>query len=402
LLQNLPDTVERAQKELTLRLVLGAPLVASKGQAAPEVERFYLRMQELCRQVGETPQLFPAVWGLRAFYTVRGELATAYKLGVQLLNIAQNVREPAFLLEAHLGLGIICGWRGELASARAHLEQAVSLYDPQQHSSLAFRYGYNPGALSHGFTALVLWMLGYPDQALRQIEEALVLAQESSHPFSHCYVLMQAIVIHMRRREVDIAQERVEAAFTLANERGFAHFLAGGNLCRGWVLAEQGQYENGILQIRQGIVALQATGAGVEIPGALCFLAQAYAEAGQPEEGLQVLSEALTVLNKNGDHVEEAEWHQLKGELTLQSQVESHKSKVEEAEACFLKAIEVSQKHQTKSWELRATMSLVRLWQQQGKHHEAHEKLAAIYNWFTEGFDTKDLQEAKGLLEGLR
>jgi predicted ATPase len=129
-LQNLPDTVERAQQELTLRLVLGAPLVASKGQAAPEVERFYLRMQELCRQVGETPQLFPAVWGLRAFYTVRGELVTAYKLGVQLLNIAQNVREPALLLEAHLGLGIICGWRGELARARVHLEQAVGLYDP--------------------------------------------------------------------------------------------------------------------------------------------------------------------------------------------------------------------------------------------------------------------------------
>ncbi len=248
---------------------------------------------------------------------------------------------------------------------------------------------------------LALWSLGYPDQALRRSHEALTLAQELSHPFSLAIALCFAAELHQYRREGRATQERAEAAITLCTEQGFALWLATGTILRGWALAEQRQGEEGIAQIRQGLVAYRAMGSELARPQFLALLAEAYGKASQPEEGLSVLAEALAVVNKTGERFCEAELYRLKGQLTLQSQVESHKSKVEEAEACFHKAIDIARRQQAKSLELRAVVSLSRLWQQQGKQEEARKLLSEIYNWFTEGFDTKDLQEAKALLAAL-
>jgi class 3 adenylate cyclase/predicted ATPase/DNA polymerase III delta prime subunit len=410
LLKALPDTPERAQQELTLQTTLGPALIATKGHTVPEVERAYTRALELCRQVGETPQLFPVLRGLQVFYFIRAEYKTARELAEQLLTLAQRVQDPVLLVGAHLALGQTLYLLGELASAREHLEQGIALYDPQQYRSLAWAGGH-PAVQCLSYVALALWALGYPDQALKKNQEALTVAQELSHPFNLAVALYFAVTLRQNCREGQASQELVEALIALSTEYGFPSYLALGTIGRGWALAEQGKVEEGIAQIHQGIAAWRAIGAELARPSYLGLLAEAYRRAGQVEEGLTVLAEALDVAHKTGAGGE-AELYRLKGELSLKSR--SPKSEVTnpqyptpspqsetEAEACFLKAIEIARQQQAKSWELRATMSLARLWQSQGKQHEARNTLSDIYDWFTEGFDTKDLQEAKTLLEEL-
>jgi predicted ATPase len=252
------------------------------------------------------------------------------------------------------------------------------------------------------FTAQTLWCLGYPDQALQRSQEALTLAQELSHPYSLAFALNYAAMLHQFRREGQATQERAEAEIALSTEQGFPLYLVEGTLKRGWALAAQGQAEEGIAQMRQGLTAYQATGAGLWRPHDLALLAEAYGKMRQAEEGLSVVAEAVTTMNKTGECEYEAEVYRLKGELTLQAKVQGPESKVEdEAEECFHKAIAITRQQSAKSLELRAVMSLSRLWHQQGKKEEARQRLAEIYSWFTEGFDTKDLQEAKALLAEL-
>jgi predicted ATPase len=273
--------------------------------------------------------------------------------------------------------------------------------------------------------ASVLWSLGYPDQALKRSQEALSLAQEIAHPVSLGLALIIASTLHGSRREAQLAQERAEAAITLSTEQGLSYWLVAGMTARGWALAEQGHAEEGIAQIRQSLSTLKAAGTELSRPSYLCLLAEAHGKVGQIQEGLSLVAEALDIVNKTEERIREAELYRIKGMLTLQSktslkhvqdksQASQCKSEVlntqclapstqakAEAEAFFYKAIEIACKQQAKSLELRAATSLARLWQQQDKRKEAYEMLAEIYGWFTEGFDTKDLQEAKALLEEL-
>jgi predicted ATPase len=413
LLKTLPDTPERTQQELTLQIALGVPLMATKGLAAPDVGAVYTRARELCQQVGETPQLFPVLNGLWSFYVVRAEFQTSTELAEQLLRLAQSVQDPALLLQAHWALGVTLLQLGKFVSAREHCEQGIALYDPQQHRSQAFLYGFDPGVGCLRYAAWELWLLGYPDQALQRSHEALTLAQELSHPLSLAFALHFAVVLHQLRQERQAAQARAEAVIILSTEQGFALSLALGTIMRGWSLVEQGQGEEGIAQMRQGIAAFQATGAKTWWPYFLALLAEVHGKIGQTEEGLTFLAEALAQVEKTGERFYEAELYRLKGELLRMGEREkggkgeeiSHSPTPPFApsspEACFLKAIEIARRQQAKSLELRATVSLARLWQQQGKKEEARQMLAEIYNWFTEGFDTKDLQEAKALLEEL-
>jgi predicted ATPase len=387
--------------------------MATKGWAAPEAGQVYDRARALCQQMGETPQLFPVLCGLSAFYQVRGELPTQRELGEQLLSLAQSVQDSALLLQAHLWLGSALLHMGEPVASREHLEQGIALYNLQRHRSHALLSGGDPEVTPRSLVAVDLWVLGYPDQALKRTHEALALAQELSRPFGLCFALVWAALLHLCRGEGQLAQERAEAAMALASEQEFSLLLAAGTIDRGSALAEQGQEEEGIAQLRQGLDAYQATGAEVVRPRFLAILAEADGKVGHVEEGFQVLAEATAVMRKTKQHHWEAELYRLKGELTLkQLGVRSSEFGVTnpqplipdaqvEAEACFLRALEVARKQQAKSLELRAAMSLARLWQSQGKKDEARQLLAEVYNWFTEGFDTKDLQEAKVLLEEL-
>jgi class 3 adenylate cyclase/predicted ATPase len=396
-LMSLPDTLERARQELDMQTTIGPVLMAVKGFGSPDTERAYARARELCQQVGETPQLFPVLHGLWRFYMVRAELQTTRELAEQLFSLAQRVQDPALLLEAHRVLGLTIYWLGEMAPARAHLEQGTALYDPQQHRSHAFVYGQDPGVACRCLAAWPIWVLGYPDQALQSIHEALTLAQELAHPFSLVYALNMAVLVHHFRREVQAVQERAEALIGLSTEQGFPMWLAYGTIMRGWALTAQGEEAEGIDQMRQGLVAHRATGAELQRPYFLSLLAEAYGKVGQPEEGLTVLVEALAIVDSTGECNWGAELHRRKGEFLLIQQGQ----KVREAEECFQQALDTARRQQAKSLELRSAMSLSRLWQQQGKQEDAHQLLSEIYGWFTEGFDTADLKEGRALLEEL-
>jgi predicted ATPase len=399
-LKTLPDTPERAQQELDLQTTLGPALMVTKGMGTPEVLHAYTRARELCQQVGETPQLFQVLQGLWFFYLMRMELQTARELGEHLLTLAQQVGDPALLLDAHYALGNTLNYLGELTTAQAHFAQGITLDDRQQHRSHA---GLDPGVACRYYAGVTLWYLGYPDQALQRSHEALTLAQELAHPYNLVGALFFAAWLHQFRREWPLTHERAEAARALSAEQGFAQFVAGGTIFRGCALAErasepgagQGQVEAGMAQMQQGLAAWRATGAEVLRPYGLALLAKASAKLGQVETGLALLAEALAVANDTGERRWEAELYRLKGELLLARAA----GQDTEAETCFRQALTVARQQQAKSWELRAAMSLCCLWQRQGKHAEAHALLAPIYGWFTEGFDTTDLQEAKALLD---
>ncbi len=402
MLQTLPDTLERNQQELTVQVALAVPLAATTGFASPEMEQVYTRARELCEQVGETPQLFPVVYGLWDFYLVRAEYKAAHEEAQQLLALVQGAEDPGLLLEANRATGATLYYMGEFVSAREHLEAAMALYDPQQHRAHVALYRQDPGVACFSYSAWNLWCLGYPQQALEKMHQAITLARESLHPFSLAWALNFAGRVHEFRREGPAAQERAEAVIALATEQGFAYWLAWGTVIRGWALAAQGQAAEGMAQIRQGLAAIRATGTAIARSQDLGLLAEAQRTVGQAREGLATVAEALALVEQTEERLYEAELYRLKGALTLQSQAAGQQSEIEkEVEACFQQALDVARHQQAKSWELRAATSLARLWRRQGKTTEAHKLLSDIYNWFTEGFDTKDLHEAKVLLEEL-
>jgi predicted ATPase len=391
----LPDTREHRQQELALQLTLGQALMATKGAAAPEVGHAYTRARALCQQVGETPLLFPALGGLVIFNLNRGEVQTARELGDQMLSLAQRVQNPADLAHAHIMLGNTLCFLRAWDAARTHLEQGVAFYHAQQPRSQGFLTETHEGVFGLIRLAQVLWELGYPDQAVQRSREALTMARELAHPGNVVTALFFAADIHRRRREGQSTYEQAEAALGLAREHGFAMRVAQATMLRGWALVEQGQGKAGIAQICQGQAAFRATGAVFATGAYLSLLAEAYGKMGQTEEGLQVIAEPLARSDNSGGG--EAELYRLKGELLLTRSSEHHV----EAESNFRQALDVARCQRAKSLELRAAMSLARLWQQQGKDAEARALLAPIYSWFTEGFDTADLQEAKALLEAL-
>jgi predicted ATPase len=362
------------------------------------VAQAYTRARELCQQMGETPDVFPVLRGLWVFHEARAELQVARELAEQLLVLAQRHHDPIHLLEAHRALGNTLFWLGEFAPARVYLEHAIALYDVQQHRLLAFLYGTDPAVICLSYAAWVLWLLGYPDQARRRSAEALTLAQELSHSPSLAVALVWAAYLHQCCRDVPMVQERAEALMGLAAEQGFQYWLAVGTIFRDWALVQQGrQSEEEMARLRQGLAAYWTTGAELNRTHWLALLAEAHDTVGQAEEGLCLLREALVVVEESGEQQWEAGLYRLQGELLLHQTVPD----AQYAEACFCQALATARRQQAKSLELRAAMSLARLWQRQGKRAAARQMLAEVYGWFTEGFDTADLQEAKALLDAL-
>jgi len=398
-LMTLPDTPERTRHELALRLALGTSLSVTKGWPAPEVGKAYSRAQHLCQQVGETAQLFPVLWGLWHFHAVRGEPQTARELGEQLLTLAQQHQEPAYFLAAHFMLGGALTQLGALVSALTHWEQTFALYNPQQHHALTYLFGADPGVFSLAYASHTLWLRGYPDQALMRSRQALELAQNLSHPFSQALARCYAALLHQFRREPRLVQQQAEAAMTLCSEQGFTYYLAWATLLRGWALTAQStDRANGdaMAQLRQGFADLLATGAGIREAYYRALLAEAAGTRGKSEAGQQLLAEAFAAMQRTEERYWEAELYRCQGELLGQA---AERRQQEGTEANFLRALEVARSQQAKSLELRAAMSLGRLWQKQGKRDDARTLLVPVYNWFTEGFDTADLQEAKALLD---
>jgi predicted ATPase len=426
LLPSLPDTPERAQRELTLRVALATPLMAIKGYAAPEVEQTYARAYALCAEVEHTSSatrgsegserapartvtgrdggrtshsLFSVLRGLVSFHHVRAELRAGRAVGERLLRFTEGVEDPLPLVQAHYGQGAILFDLAELAPALSHLERALALYHTQQHEAHVSLYGgYDPGVACLHWSAMTLWFLGYPDQAQRRSDEALRLAQELAHPFSLAWAWHIAAVVHQYRGERQAARECVNVALALAREHGLAFVSALAMLLHGWGLVGQGQAEEGIAGMRAGLSAYQATGAALTLPGYLAMLAAAHARVGQIPEALCLVDEALTVLNRTEERLHEVDLYRLKGEFILRSTVPNP---CVEAEAYMRRALEIARRQGAKSLELRAAMSLGRLWQKQGRAEEARRLLEEVYGWFTEGFETRDLRDAEKFLAAL-
>jgi predicted ATPase len=300
-------------------------------------------------------------------------------------------------VEVHRALGTTLLFLGELTAARRDLEQGMALYDPQQHRALALRYGADSGIVCRLYAGWVLWLLGYPDQALHTINDALTQARALAHSFTLAFALNHTALVRMFRREGQQAQERAEASIAFATEQKITQWLAQGTVLRGWALAAQGRAAEGRQQICQGMAAWRATGAELTRPWYLAQLAEAYGQEGQGQEGLTVLKEALTIVNTTEERWWETEIHRLQGELLLVCSAEH----TTEAEGCYQHALDSARRQQAKSLELRASMSLARLWQQQDKHAAAYQLLANVYQWFTEGFETADLKAARALLAEL-
>jgi predicted ATPase len=398
LLAPLPETPARAQQELDLQLALGPALVATKGPATPEVEQTYARARALCQQMGDTPQRFPTLRGLWRFYWSRGALLIAREIGEQLFGLAQRAADPTHrLVIAHDALGVTLFYLGDYAAARTHLEQAIALTDPAAQQVVALRHGWAPGVMCLAAVANTLWCLGFPAQAGQRGQEALALAQALAHPYSLGVAQVFAAWLYHRRREAPAVQMQADALLALATAQGFPFYEGFGTAWRGWALAMQGEGATGLAQLRQGMTALLAVGQERERPLCLVLLAEVMEHTGQVGEGLRLLAEALEAFEATGQGDMLSEAYRLQGELLLQQATPD----VAQAEVYFQQALAIARRQQAKSWELRAAMSLSRLWQQQGKPAEAYELLAPVYSWFTEGFDTADLQETKALLETL-
>jgi predicted ATPase len=397
MLRTLRDDLERDRRELAMQIAIGPPLIAAKGYAASEVQTAYDRSQELSDQLDEASQAFPIQFALSIFHLVRGQHQKAHEIAERLLQTVQKSQDPSLLLVAWVAAGVSSFWMGELALARTHLERAAELYDRQHDRSLAVTYGTDMGVIAFSYLGWTLWYLGYPDQAAKAAQSTLSIATTLPHSNSLGMGLSHTSLLYLHMRDAAQTLRLAEAAINLSSEGEFAQWMAEGTIFRGWALVQQGREAEGISELRSGQAAWQRTGGGNLIPQYLGWLAEALGRIGRVDEALALAENALEVVGKSGERVHEAEIYRLKGKLLLQR----GKPDSAEAQICFERAIEIARSQSGKSLELRATMSLARLMDRHGRRDEARAMLADIYNWFTEGFDTLDLKEAKALIDEL-
>jgi class 3 adenylate cyclase/predicted ATPase len=394
LLKTLPASTESEIQQLELQTRLGSAFMATKGYAAPETREAYAQARLLGQRVGTTQQLFPVLRGLWIHHIVRAEFAPAEELGEQCLGLAQSSQDPTLLPEAHFALGGTQLWLGNLSPAVENMQAGIAHYDPEQHRTLISLYGQDPGMACLTYAAWDLWLLGYPDQALRNINKALSLTRDISHPYSQAVALSFAARLHQLRREAQAAQQLADAAIALATEQGFAYWVAQGTILHRWALAIQGNEQAGVAEMHRALADLSAVGAELLGPYLLALLAETHGANGHTDEGLRVLADALHLAARTKECWWKAELHRLRGELLLLKSAEHECA----AEDCFQEALDLARTQKARSLELRAAMSLARVWLRRGKRQDARDLLAPVRGWFTEGFATADLQEADALL----
>jgi predicted ATPase len=394
LLANLPAGTDRDHQELDLQIALEGAFVSTKGFASPEAGSAYLRARELSRQAAEAPQVLAILSGLIQFHLNRAELDAADKAAREQLRLAERYQDKAAQVTGQRVIGNILVFSGKFVPALKYLEQALALYDPVQRGSPVFLPYADSRVACLNFIAWSLLYLGYPNKGLVRSHESLAAAHEL-RPYTLTFALHVSCLFNQVRGDLRIVQEQSRTLMSLATEHGIPHWVATGTIFHGWALTAQGELDAGIAQMRQGLAAKQATGAQLKVPYYLGLLAAAYTQAGNAAEALGLLTVALTRVDETGERWFEPELHRLGGQALLLA------DRPTEAEASFRKALSVAQAQGARLWELRGATSLARLWAEQGRRHEARHLLAPVYGWFTEGFDTADLKEAKGLLDEL-
>jgi class 3 adenylate cyclase/predicted ATPase len=397
LLSHLPDTPERQRSEIELQLGLGGALIAARGHASEDTGKAYARARYLSELLGEAPSLLKALWGEFVHHHVRAETALSHQAAQELLRLAERQNDRAAMVAAHRAMGDSLLHLGHLSLARTHLEQGLVLYDPVQHRSLTLLFAENARMALLSFLSLTLAILGFPDQAKLRSREALAEARGLSHPISLAFALSVACRLYFVLRDPRVVRQLAEELIALTTEQRFSFFLAMGTTYRGWALVETGDVAMGMDELRRGIAGFQASGAEWIRPIFLDQLASAHMKAGQVEEGLRRISEALVLTEKSGVRWFEAELHRRRSELLC---ARPRGAEVD-AEECLHRAIAIARGQDAKLWEMHAAINLARLWRDQGRHSEAQNLLAPVYGWFTEGFETPDLREAKILLDAL-
>jgi class 3 adenylate cyclase/predicted ATPase len=401
---SLPATPARRREQIKLQVALITPLMHVKGQAAPETKAATEQARLLIEQaeaLGEPPEdpllLFSVLYGfwVANYVAFNGHLVC--ELARQFLALAEKQVATVPFMIGHRLMGTSLLYTGHMAEGRVHYNRAIALYNPAEHRPLATRFGQDVGVAILSYRSLALWLLGYPEAALTDAEHALKDAREIGHAATLMYALAHAPLTHIYCGNYQTANAHVDEVVALADEKGAPLWKAAGMTDRGCVFALTGKASDAIQMITSGITAWRATGATLWLPRYLSYLARAYAELGQFDDAWRCIGEAMTVAETSKQRVWHADIHRMAGEIALLS----GERDAAKAEAYFERALTIARKQQAKSWELRAAMSLARLKRNQGKRDEARELLAPVYGWFTEGFDTLDLKEAKRLLDEL-
>jgi tetratricopeptide (TPR) repeat protein len=396
-LESTPSTPERAQQEIVLLTSLARALLAIKGYT-PEVEATYARALELSEAQGAIPQVFPVLRGLASYYAYQGNFAKGAQIGEQILSLAERQGDARMRIEGYFVLGYNLAFSNDLRRGLEYLEQAIAEYDPDQASPRRFRLGNDPGVASNNVSALLLWMLGFPERSLERANKAVALAKRLNHPFSLAYALFHNGVVHLWRHELEFAQARAQAVLDVAEKHGFHVWRAVATCLHGAALSGLGQAEEGLRQTQQGIELYQLLKTPPIFWPLLLFIqAQAYGQAGQPAAGLIVLEEALEIVGPASADPTVSDFWRLKGQLLLALSAD----RADEAERAFHNALTVAQQGQASMFELRAAISLCRLWRGQGKTEQGRRLLSEAYEKLSEGFATADLKEAQALLTEL-
>jgi predicted ATPase len=394
-LQLLPDDPERQRQELEFRSSLGTALLVVKGYGAPEAGKAYARARELCEQLGSASEFLRVPFGQSVYYLNRSEFDLARALAEDLLRLSRLRNDAEGLVLGHYSSGTTLLATGKLVESRSHLEAALALYDPTSQRSLVDHAGFHPHAGARGRLGLVLLNLGFPDQALAQSNAAIAAARELAHPPTLALSLGLGTTMLSLLGEIAALDASAEELIAVATEQGFPHWRALGTICRGWVKVQNGDPTEGISLFRRGLSTFRAGGSEVALPHWIILLARAYEIAGQVEEAVNLLDEALQNVARTGERRDEAEASRHKGRLL------ARQGHTETAEELYRNALSIAREQEAKLWELRAAASLARLYRDQGRCTEARNILAPVYGWFTEGFDTADLREAKALLDEL-
>jgi predicted ATPase len=396
LVETLPEGEPRIRKEISFRVALGVPLQRVVGTASQEVAESYSRAQELCEQLGETDQLFPVLWGLWYHYTNRCQHRRACDLADQLLEVGLQRNDEALLLEAHH-----CQWAsrfllGEPGATLDHVDQGLQLYRAEDHHALTYTYGgHDPGACARDHSAFALWLLGYPQRAQERSDVAISLVRELGHSGTLITSTESRLILSTCQRDQHDAAQQTKILLELYRAEQTTEGVSWATAALGWATFEQGKREAGMGMMRE--IDMSELWGDPWSAALISLMAVALAQHGDVDEGLELMNELLRRSQRDDVHWWEAELHRVKGELLLMTTPDDPGI----AEGWFKQAIEIARGQGAKLLELRAAVSLARLWQDQGNRGEARDLLAPVLEWFTEGFDTADLNEAKSLIESL-
>jgi DNA-binding winged helix-turn-helix (wHTH) protein/predicted ATPase len=406
-LKFLPETAEHAKQEMTLRMILSVSLTAIKGFASPEVERINARGRELFWRHGPSPELFYMLWSLNLYHQFSGDMHSSLEICSQLMQLAEDLKDSTLIMEAHSAIGAVLVMLGRCAEALEHLEEGAALYATRaEHPNTVF-VNFDRKVMLECFAALGVFALGYPDQSAEKLASGLTRARKLGHPETLVVAGHVAAQLHQLRGETSLAYERAKEAMEFADEYGLAVWRAYGLIELGWAEAELGDAPAGIEKMQRGLAEYEATGAKLRSPYFLELLADQLGKAGRLQEAFVAITKGLTLADHTGEGYTLAELHRIEGELFLKSTDIAQTGKVEndasgeaalsQARTCLAKALTVAKQQRAKSWELKAALSMDRLDTRRGASN--HTRLAEIYSFFTEGFETADLKQARGLLD---